>query len=198
VKYLDTFESANAETLASATEQAQIAAVEAIKLPEIVQADHLLGMAAIQQLRSSNPKLHRLLQLFSEESLDAFHTFHKENPDFVGSVGLVYEECLQKMRLLSLATLAAQQPELPYSLIARTLAIDEEEVEPWIILAISANVLEAKMDQIKRVVIVTRTTQRVFTVTQWEIVHSHLAAWRQNLSTLLDCVQTKKTALGGQ
>jgi len=66
----------------------------------------------------------------------------------------VYEDCLKKIRLLSLATLAAQHKEIPYSLISTTLAVEEGEVETWIILAISANILDAKLDQLRRVAII--------------------------------------------
>lgn len=66
----------------------------------------------------------------------------------------MYEDCLRKIRLLSLATLAAQHKEIPYSLISTTLAVEEGEVETWIILAISANILDAKLDQLRRVAII--------------------------------------------
>ncbi len=56
------------------------------------------------------------------------------------------------MRLLSLATLGAANQEIPYALIAKTLQLDESEVETWVITAMSEDVLDAKMDQLRRVV----------------------------------------------
>jgi translation initiation factor 3 subunit M len=58
------------------------------------------------------------------------------------------------MRLLSLATLGSANQEITYALIAKTLQIDESEVESWIITAISDGVVEAKLDQLKRIVTV--------------------------------------------
>jgi hypothetical protein len=68
--------------------------------------------------------------------------------------GLVFEDCLKNMRLLSLATLATQHEEIPYSVIANTLSIDEGDVESWIILSISTRILDAKLDQLRRVAII--------------------------------------------
>lgn len=59
------------------------------------------------------------------------------------------------MQLLSLASLASEQHELPYNVVAESLQIKPEEVEHWIISAIGAKLIDAKMDQLRRVVLVT-------------------------------------------
>ena len=58
------------------------------------------------------------------------------------------------MRLLSLATLGCNERELPYSLIAKTLQINENEVEMWVIGAISDNLIAGKIDQLKQIVLI--------------------------------------------
>jgi translation initiation factor 3 subunit M len=64
------------------------------------------------------------------------------------------ENCVRKLRLLSLASLASETNEIPYSSIASTLQIKEEEIESWVILAVSAKLIEAKLDQLRRVAVV--------------------------------------------
>lgn len=59
------------------------------------------------------------------------------------------------MQLLSLASLAVEQRELPYERVAEALQIKPEEVEHWVISAIGAKLIDAKMDQLRRLVIVT-------------------------------------------
>jgi translation initiation factor 3 subunit M len=63
------------------------------------------------------------------------------------------------MRLLSLATLGAANQEVPYSLISKTLQIDENDVENWVITAMSEDVLEARMDQSRRIVTIRYTVK---------------------------------------
>lgn len=61
------------------------------------------------------------------------------------------------------------------------LQIEEDDVELWIVRAIAAKVLEAKLDQLRQVVVINRTMQRVFGAAQWKDLQSRLASWQQNL-----------------
>jgi len=58
-------------------------------LLDLVESDHLLRIPAIQHLQQTDPLLYRLLELFSQDTLEAFHAFHKEHPEFLSSVGKV-------------------------------------------------------------------------------------------------------------
>lgn len=59
------------------------------------------------------------------------------------------------MRLLTLCTLGANEKTLAYDKIAQALQVDAEDVETWVVDAISNHLLEASMDQFKSVVQVT-------------------------------------------
>eukprot|EP01089_Gocevia_fonbrunei_P018833 TRINITY_DN6480_c0_g1_i2.p1 TRINITY_DN6480_c0_g1~~TRINITY_DN6480_c0_g1_i2.p1 ORF type:complete len:233 (-),score=51.26 TRINITY_DN6480_c0_g1_i2:9-707(-) len=195
IKLLQTYEGADQAGLKSVVDQATKAAVQAIKYPEIIESDHLLKINAIIQLETLNPKVWELLKLFSEDTLENFEKFYKANPGFLESVGLVYEDCVKKMRLLSLATLASKhESEVPYSVISQTLSIEEADVEYWVILAISTNVLDAKLDQMRKVAIINRAAQRVFTKDQWENLSTSLGVWRDSVQQLLSVVQNKKSS----
>lgn len=100
-------------------------------------------------------------------------------------VGLVHEDCITKMRLMSLVDLGSDESgQIPYSLIKDTLRvkltlifltilllvvpstswlviflqvclqIDDDEVELWVVKAITAKLMDCKMDQMNQVVIV--------------------------------------------
>lgn len=188
VKYLSTF--------ASGDESQEAAAVilEAIRLPEVLQYDTLLDIPVIKQLETSknHSKVYSLLKIFVSENIEAFKTFVSQNADFMKSLDLKEEECIFKMRLLSLATLGSANQEIPYSLIAKTLQIEESEVESWIITAISEGVVEAKMDQLRKVVNVSRSLHRVFGQAQWKNLNDNLSVWRNNTKTLLKTLQETK------
>jgi len=197
IKYLHTFDQADEETRASAKQDAVKAASQAIKQPEITQCDDLLEMPVIQQLEHDplHVKLYQLLRLFVSEKLEDFTSFHQKNPDYLESLGISHEECLKKIRLLSLASLAVEHQQLPYSLIAQTLNIDEEDVEQWIILAISANLLDAKINQLKRIVLINRSTQRVFTEVQWKQLNERIGTWKENVRSLLHIVRANQASI---
>ncbi len=84
VRHLAMTEEASGEDTSALAVQA---AVQAIRLPQVVQLDGLLGLPAIQQLATSQPQLFALLKIFAEDSLSAYTQFHHSHPAFLESVG---------------------------------------------------------------------------------------------------------------
>jgi len=211
IKYLATFEAGfDQSEAAGAREEAINAALDAIRLPDLFQFDTLLDSLPIKQLDTDNnnatsnnkiqtSKLLQLLKIFVSGAYEDFLKFHNENSDFLKSAGLDSEELTRKMRLLSLATLAAANQEVPYHVIAKSLQVPEDEVEVWVIMAIGESILEAKMDQLRKLVIISRSLQRVFTPTQWKQLGDRLNVWKGNikviLNTLQDCKQQQQNQL---
>lgn len=190
IKYLTNIKGSADEV----SNEAANAVLEAIKTPDLYQFDGLLDVAAIKQLEKDvkHARLHKLLSIFVSESLDSFKAFTTANAGYLQQLGLDEAQCTHKMKLLSLATLAAANPEIPYSSIAKALQIKENEVEGWVISAISEGVIEAKMDQLKGTVRVTRSLQRIFTRAQWKQLSENLEAWKKNVQTLLQTLQDCK------
>lgn len=55
-------------------------------------------------------------------------------------------------------------------MVAETLQVQgDEEVEEWVLRAIQTGLMEAKMDQMQRVVVIRRCTNRVFGDVQWKV-----------------------------
>jgi len=72
------------------------------------------------------------------------------------------------------------------------LQINENDVEVWVITAISENLIAAKMDQLKRIVLITRSLQRVFTKSQWKQLSESLNTWKSNVKMIMDTLQQTK------
>jgi len=180
------------EVIATAAEAAR----EAISSEEIYQCDHLFSLEAVKLLEQhpQHGVLYQLLQIFAQEKLDAYQAFQAKHPDFLESVGLTEGHCLHKIRLLSLASLGAESNEIPYALIAQTLQISEDAVESWIIDAVSAKLIEAKLNQLKHVANVSFCVQRVFTTAQWKQLSTKLNKWRGSVRHILQTVQQTRNA----
>jgi translation initiation factor 3 subunit M len=91
------------------------------------------------------------------------------------------------MRLMSLAALGTESAsgQVTYHQVQETLQVPPEDVETWIVRAIGANVLEAKMDQVRGLVMITRCLHRVFGAQQWEELASKLSQWRDAISSVV-------------
>ncbi|KAK6128609.1 hypothetical protein DH2020_037652 [Rehmannia glutinosa] len=182
VKYLETFSGDDALTVAEAKEEAVHAVIEFVKAPDMFQGD-LLDMPAIAQLEK-DPKyapVYQLLKIFLTQRLDAYLDFHSANSDFLTSYDLGSNESGQ----------------IPYSLIKETLQIEDSEVEPWIVKAITAKLIDCRIDQINQVVIVSRCTERVFGVHEWQFLRSKLATWRGNIANVISTIQANKITEDG-
>jgi len=184
IKYLATFETVPEAELASSKEQAVKAVTEAIDLADLFFVDQLVELKAINQLKGE--PVHKLLSIFAAEGYKEYLEFHKANAGVVEKLGLSHERNLTKLKLVSLAVLAADYSEaIPYKTIALALEIDEADVEKWVVDAIRFKLIEAKLDQQKKLVTVSKTTFRVFADPQWKLLKQKLDAWRTSVNDVL-------------
>ncbi|KAL6499161.1 hypothetical protein OROHE_026189 [Orobanche hederae] len=194
VKFLETFSGDDAVAVAEAKEEAVRAVIEFVKSPDMFQCD-LLDMPAIAQLEkdAKYASVYQLLKVFLTKRLDAYLDFHSSNSNVLDSHGLVHEDCITKMKLISLVDLGKNESgQISYSLIKETLQIEDNEVEPWVVKAITAKLINCKIDQINEVVIVSRCTERVFGHHEWQYLRSKLAAWRGNIANVISTIQANK------
>lgn len=100
--------------------------------------------------------------------------------------GLSPDSCTRHMRILSLCSLSAEHEEIPYSVITKTLLLlNDDEVESWVIAAVSSGLLSAKMDQLQQKVMVERCVMRRFDMDQWKILQARLRVWKQNVGGVI-------------
>ena len=130
--------------------------------------------------------LYSLLQIFQEGKLEDFQSFLSTSESTLSKYNLSKDECIRHMRLLSLCSLAAEHEEIPYDAIATTLQVPSEEVESWVITAVSSGLLSAKMDQLQHVVMVERSAVRKFDLEEWKILKERLDVWKKNVKGVLD------------
>ncbi|CAK9171960.1 unnamed protein product [Ilex paraguariensis] len=113
-------------------------------------------------------------------------------------VGLVHEDCIAKMRLMSLVDLGSDESgQIPYALIKDTLRINDDEVESWVVKAIAAKLIDCKIDHMNQVVIVSHCVERVFGLHQWQTFRTKLATWRANMSNVISTIQANKVTEDG-
>ena len=108
------------------------------------------------------------------------------------------EECMKNMCLLSLVSLAGEHEEIPYGAIASTLDVTEDQVERWVILGVSSGLMEAKMDQLRKVVLVERCVVRQFGPKEWAALKVRLDKWKANVKGVLDALKKSGAVTDGK
>ena len=66
------------------------------------------------------------------------------------------------------------------------------EVEDWVVKAISSGLVDARMDQLTSTVTVTRSVQREFSGSQWRLLKERLDAWAGNIGAMLKSVEESR------
>ncbi|KAJ7547824.1 hypothetical protein O6H91_08G105500 [Diphasiastrum complanatum] len=196
LKYLATSTDEDPNTLGEAKEEAVRAIIEFVKAPDVFQCD-LLEMPAVRQLERDGKyaAVYQLLEIFLTSRLDAYLEFQAANASFLKNYGLVHEDCVTKMRLMSLAGLASKSSgEVPYVTLRDTLKVGDDDIEYWIVRGIASKVLDAKMDQMRQVIIISRWTERVFGPAQWRDLRSKLAVWKENIGNLTRTIENAKAS----
>ncbi|KAL2561078.1 hypothetical protein AAZV13_20G061200 [Glycine max] len=197
--YLATFSGDDSHVLSEAKEEAARAIVEFVRAPDVFQCD-LLDLPAVTQLEkdAKYALLYQLLKIFLTQRLDAYLDYHAANSTLLKSYGLVHEECIAKMRLLSLVDLSSDgSGQIPYELIRDTLQISDDEVELWVVRGLTANLIDCKMDQMNQVVVVSHPTERVFGQHQWQALRTKLVTWRGNIANVISTIQANKITEDG-
>ncbi|KAF1805291.1 hypothetical protein V8B55DRAFT_1381061 [Mucor lusitanicus] len=181
------------ENDAEAAALAKDVVLRAVSMENYYAFEDLLQYNAIQKLKGTEE--FELLDVFLNGTLSTYQTFATAHTSLIKDA----DKNIHKMRLLSLASLGSENlsRELTYAEIANNLQIPEDEVEMWVIDVIRAGLVEAKLDQLNKTVIVHRSIYRVFGKEQWKKLSTSLSAWKDNLNEILAVVANAKLIAGG-
>jgi len=188
-RHVEEYQGASAETLRSVAVSAVELAEETIKRPDIVYIDTVLRLDAIKNLVGTDEgKIVELLEVFVSGVPADLETFFSANAQYCQARGFDHTQCLRKIRLLHLASHAASSTngQLSLTAVAKSLSMSEAELEELVVLAIGENLLDAKIDQINRVVLIRSAVQREFDKVHWERFQGKLAQWKENIKSLID------------
>lgn len=189
LKKLATYGENDAESAAIAKD----IVLRAITIENFFAFEDLLQYSTVQKLKGTDE--YELLDVFLNGTLTTYQSFAQSHASLISNP----ESNIRKMRLLSLASLGSENlsRELTYSDIANNLQIEQDEVEMWVIDVIRAGLVEAKLDQLNKTVIVHRSIYRVFGQEQWKKLSTSLSAWKENLNEILAVVGNAKLIAGG-
>lgn len=93
-----------------------------------------------------------------------------------------HERNINKMRILSLMSLAENSKELPFDLLQKQLQIESDEIESFVIDAIRTKCISCKIDHLARTVTVMTVSYRTFTKQHWQMLKEKLDKWKENLA----------------
>merc|ERR1712139_133807 len=151
-----------------------------------IQFDDILALDAVKQCaKGKNQSLVDLCKLFLNGDVKDLDAFHKKNQAVFKDHDLNFEEAMAKMRLLTLATKVHGKSEITLKEVADALEESEDNVERWVVRALSEGVIDGRIDQLNHKVLVKSAFQREFGKAEWAFLDSKLTQWTDNLENVI-------------
>ncbi|XP_070618374.1 eukaryotic translation initiation factor 3 subunit M [Erythrolamprus reginae] len=154
--------------------------VRALKDPNTFLFDHLLALKPVKFLEGE--LIHDLLTIFVSAKLASYVRFYQNNKDFIDSLGLLHEQNMAKMRLLTFMGMAVENKDVSFDTMQQELQIGADDVEAFVIDAVKTKMVHCKIDQTQRKVVASHSTHRTFGKQQWQQLYDTLNFWKQNLN----------------
>lgn len=191
IRYLTTLETASEAAQAGARAWAKTAALNFVMAPAVSQKSNLARLAAVRALAkdAEHGRLYELVDIFAHATLSAYLAYHARNAQYLAELGVDHERSVETMRLLTLCSLAAADHVVAYDAIATALQVRVDEVEGWVVKAITAGLVDARMDQQAQTVTVTRSVQRDFSHRNWVELKGRLDQWSGNIQSMLRALE---------
>jgi len=164
-----------------------------INKPDVYIMDHLLQLKPVIALEGQ-PIL-KLLKIFVTGKLADYLDFFEKNSNFVlGLPGANHEGNIQKMKILTMVSIACEQPEIEFTSLAKQLMLNEDEVEEFVIESIKTGLFHAKLDQVNHKVLLESVSRRTFEKKEWEELRQKLEQWRENMLTIKGQLEAARLA----
>jgi len=173
---------------------------DALQLPSVIQFDDILSYDTVKACAKGKHKLLvELCKVYLDGAVKDLDGFHKKNPAVFKDHGLDFQDAMAKMRLLTLATEVHGKSEISLKEVAGSLAESEDNVEQWVVRALSDGVIDGRIDQLNSKVLVKSAFQREFGKAEWAFLDSKLTCWTENLENVIKFIgEQKKLREGAQ
>jgi len=166
---------------------------DALQLPAVIQFDDLLDYSTVKALtKGKHAKLIELCKLFLNGDVKDLDAFNKKNAAVFKDYDINFQEAMSKMRLLTLATAVHGKSEISLSEVAVAIEEKEENVERWVVRALSEGVIDGRIDQLNHKVLVKSSFQREFGKAEWAFLDSKLTQWTENLDRVIKFIGEQK------
>lgn len=177
IELLGTF---NKDSASKSRDDAHKCIVYCINDPNIFVFDSLLLLEPIKYLEGE--LVHNLFTIFVSGRLNQYVEFYEAHKNFISQSGMNHERNVNKMRILTLMSLAENNKELPFDLLQTQLQIEQEEIESFVIDAIRTKCIRCKIDHLARTVTIMSVSYRTFTKQHWQQLRERLDKWKENLT----------------
>lgn len=155
--------------------------VNAIKSPQTINFEEILLLDAVQQLSKQAKQLFQIVDLYLKKDIVQFKSQISKMKKVLDEKKISMEEAVLKKQYIQICSIgedAGQESEQTFTEIAKLLDIDEDDIEEWIIQAMSHGIIDAKMDQLNDKVVIKTTMVRNVDNEEWLKIREKIKVWK--------------------
>jgi translation initiation factor 3 subunit M len=129
------------------------------------------------------------------DGLSEYMKFYEDHKEYLQKMGLDHNKLEQKMRILTLISLAEKSSEVQFAQIQKELRIEPQQVEQFIIATLKTKLLTSRIDQANKKVHVQSVVKRALNRNHWIEIRKILSNWRTGIRNLKENMSEAEHAL---
>lgn len=161
--------------------------------------DRLSLFEAFKGIQAVSPDISILLSVLKiiiEGDINAFNNLKATQPQTVAllkELNLDLDSIEHNLKIMKIASLAALRSPLPFQDISDALSVPKDEVEIWVIEAISAGVIVGNIDQLTETVSISSYFHHSFGLEQWKKLQLSFLNLQSQMSVILGEINKANT-----
>jgi translation initiation factor 3 subunit M len=154
----------------------------AIKGPQVIQFEEIMLIEAVQDLKKSSKELFEFVDLFLKADVAAFKKNVSKMNKLMETQKIQLDQAIMKKQYIDVCSI--QSETISFKDLAKLLDIKEDDIEEWVIEAMSNDILDAKIDQVSEKIIIKTSKLRTMQKEEWELVSKKIEEWKQRFERI--------------
>jgi len=151
-----------------------------VKVPTVIDFADILKLNAVKYLQGKNKEVFDFMSLFTSTDSKQFESKVKGFQKLMTEEKLEMEDVIRKKQYVQICSLKLENSNHKYEDLANILNIKKDDVEQWAIEAIAADIIDAKIDQVKEEIVIKSHIMNQ----EWKAIKERLSEWKQRFAVM--------------
>ena len=175
--YFHSLSLVDAKNASNYKKEAEKLIANAVKGPEVINFEEVMMVASVQDLKKSSKELFEFVDLFLKNDVAAFKKNISSMKKLMEAQSISVEQATLKKQYIDVCSI--QSETISFKNLAKLLDIKEDDIEEWVIEAMSNDVIDAKIDQVSEQVIIKTSKMRNLKNEEWQLIAKKIQEWKQ-------------------
>eukprot|EP00056_Hartaetosiga_gracilis_P020647 m.20745 g.20745 ORF g.20745 m.20745 type:complete len:386 (+) comp8613_c0_seq2:120-1277(+) len=155
----------------------------------------LFSLDAIKNIAGS--PAYKVLESIYNGDFTAYSSIVSEHSTVAEELGIEKAMLDKRARIMAVAKAVEGRDTITFSELANTVAVQEDEVEAWVVDALCVGAIDATIDDMNNTIHITRVVNSKFDKQNWIDLEAALTQWRANVSSVLGTLHDVREAQNG-